>query len=1509
MTDRREHVSGVKVAAKRLDRTKHFARRNWLLLVLACVLVVLQGSAIGATVLPGLRAPLLAEPATPSTFRNGMSATSSGGLNTGDAEIVELARGLKYDPGLMYKFVHDHIKFTPMWGEVKGPYMTWMDRSGSSFDQAALMIALLEQAADNNTEYTIADPCFVVGEIQLSASQFTSWFDVPNNAETAERVLARAGLYGSVVEGDNSTILSVNLEHVWVIVDINDVTYQFDPSFKSHSVAYGIWNVSHIIGIGEAWYDDDDFLADATDPNDCLSASLVANLLKAHTAELIDHLKAERSDQDLTDVLSAKRINPVDESALPPTSLPYTVARTPVDDEFDVNNVPDMYRTTLRIQHAGIDKTFFSSDIYGRRLSLQYNGSDQPQLVLDGTVEATGNITDSGQPYDLTFTVDHPYNSGDFDETTTIKVVSGGFYHIVNGWADTGTPILRKQRDLLEEYRYDSEDDTTEPILGQSYALIGTTWLAQTSRVRFIAGSLVDTTLVNHHLVGVAGQTDPNGAPYIDMPLGCMGVTSDTNDTDGRQGVFQATANYASAFQCQVIEQLQDCNAVSTVALFSMALEEETYDDIFSVTENNWASIQSQLYNYSQVEIADVNTYVDAGYTVYVPECGDLTVDDWTGTGFQALHFDASCMAVSYRISGGYSGGAAASNAALSPSTTMDNCYGAEYGRSGDGAYGFGSTDLTIGSGGYPFGLSFSRQYSTRRRLEDGPLGLGWTHSLDIQALVKSDSFQFLGMDSAIDAAAQIVSLFIACDLPSQWSPSVQKDTAASLCASWMIEQIADEVVVIKQGSGTTTFVKDPNDTYHGPSDGSLKLTTYNGNFRLKTSSGIVKDFDSDNDNRISQWKDAHGNIVDFTYANGKLTQVAGKIGGSVTSRFLTLSYDGNYISGISDSASRSVSYSYDANDQLIGFTNLDGNDVTYEYDDDEAGLMTKIYSPIDDVNAVLTVFYDSLGRMVQQVDANDCTWDYYLATYRSEVMGPNQIAPNETVAKRFSTVRWANPEARTTTRTDQMGRQTISEYDGQIRTEAVLYPTGMSTEYTYDENDRVTKVDSLSVAGSGDGTLTTYKTYRSFENAAGYWFVDPNQATDGAGNITKYEYDYDPNYPTDHDVGNLMKITYPPVDAPSDMNRPTVEYTYNSYGQILTKTDAEGMVSKFEYYDPNQGAGLKKTIVDYGTGRLNLTTEYTYDSVGRVVSTKDPRGYTHEKEYYPSGLLKETTGPEACSCQNRSYEYYADGKLKYVKTYLGSSSSSSGNDFSSDPNCVALWSLEDEALTADSIGSNTLTASSSPDANTSDYQEGAASGDTTSGYLYVTDANLDSDFPLKSGDTNKDFTVAFWMKAPWGRTITSGGIIYGKGGAYGVYSFGVGFRESSGAGSGRIVANIGIYGGTNHDIIASSKVIQRDQWYHVAVSYEDKSTYGTVKIRIYDPNDDSVTETVDSSPESINVEGGDVKIGAYRYSTQRYAGLIDELVVFKDILTSTEIDEVREGTYGSSSSPYTSVM
>lgn len=273
-----------------------------------------------------------------------------------------------------------------------------------------------------------------------------------------------------------------------------------------------------------------------------------------------------------------------------------------------------------------------------------------------------------------------------------------------------------------------------------------------------------------------------------------------------------------------------------------------------------------------------------------------------------------------------------------------------------------------------------------------------------------------------------------------------------------------------------------------------------------------------------------------------------------------------------------------------------------------------------------------------------------------------------------------------------------------------------------------------------------------------------------------------------------------------------------------------------------------------------------------------------------------QVTNPAAATWYIMLRAYQAYSGMTLVATY---GSATVGNDFSADPACVALWRFEPGELITDTIGTNTLSLQYTPTSVTSDYQEGAGCVDLTAGQFVVADTDLDAGFPLKNGDTNKNFSVAFWMKAPYGQDSATGGVIYGKGGSYGKHSFNVAFLEAAGAGSGNINVHIGIYGGMNHDTITSAKIIERDQWYHVAVTYDDQGTFGTVRIRIYDPSDDSVHETVDITIESINVSDGDVKIGTYRYANQTYVGLVDELVVFNDVVTPAEIDLIRQGSYG----------
>ena len=1223
-------------------------RKGTLWVILTGVLLA-QTAAVQAD-LPGFRAPLPTTPATPSDFRNGASLTPNGaGASTNDAELQELARGLKYDPGLMYKFVHDYIKFYPVWGDLKGPYMTWMDRSGNGYDQASLMIALLKEAKDHCTAYTVAEPNYVVGEIQLTGTQAFDWLGLVDSADEASAILARAGIYATVTDDGSGGISNIRMEHVWVKVKINGQTYEFDPSFKSHTRTNGLTSVGLKSAMG---YNQTTFLSDAEQGSSSgtpwikdLNKANIRDDLDTYSDKLIEYIRDNLSDGGLADLVGGKSITPAADSALPPSSLPYTVQSR--DYEFDIAHTPNMYRTSLRIQTSGIDQTLWSSDIYGRRLTLRYNGSNQPQILLDGTVKATGSATTPGQQYDLTLTVTHPYESTVFNGAVTVKVTSGGFYQIVNGWGDTDTKIIETHRGKLEQYIFDGYSNSSEEVLGESFNLVGLTWLAQTSKMRSLAATKAcySATLINHHMVGVTGQY---GTPYIDIPLGHLGVYR----YEDPNGVFLTVAGHAGAYEHEVIRQLQDCNSVSAINLLEQANDRTTYDKIYYANSSNWSSVQSNLQSYSQAEKDLVSSYVNGGFTVRLPEYGDLNKDNWTGMGFQAVLANASTMAASHIISGGYSGGAGTrSNDGMSPSELFDR--GDVFAGEREGTYHFDSTDMTIGNGGMPFGLSLGRTYSSQRRLQDGPLGLGWTHGFDITAAVRSDSFQALGGDSVIDAAPHIVALTVTDDFLSSYPGEISENMIAALCESWLMDKMMNNLATIEVGGGKTQFVKIPdannaNGFYNPPTRQTLKLVLNSGNLRLKTPNGIFNDFDSTG--RMSEWSNAYGSKVAFTYTSGKLTSVACKIDGSTTSRSLSFVYTGNRITRVNDSASRSIYYTYDASGNLIEYTNPDANDTTYQYDATYKGQLTKVFSPVDAVNPVLTNVYDTLGRLKQQIDANDYPTDYYLASYRAETMEPNQTDPNG-VTKRFSTIQWADELGRPIRSIDQLGRESTTEYDGRSRMTGRTSPTGTSSQYGYNQYNRIVDANSICKPGSPHTDPNTYVSFDfgSNENGQGRWFVHQKQATDANGLNVNYYYDYNdvPTYGTA--LGNLMKIVYPQVDAPADTNRPVVQFTYNSYGQMLTKTDPMGMVTKFEYYLASAGADLKKTIVDYGTGKLNITMEYTYDSVGNMATVKDPRGYITQSQYYNSRLPKKTIAPSPFSYET-IYEYYADGKVKHVK-------------------------------------------------------------------------------------------------------------------------------------------------------------------------------------------------------------------------------------------------------------------
>ena len=233
-------------------------------------------------------------------------------------------------------------------------------------------------------------------------------------------------------------------------------------------------------------------------------------------------------------------------------------------------------------------------------------------------------------------------------------------------------------------------------------------------------------------------------------------------------------------------------------------------------------------------------------------------------------------------------------------------------------------------------------------------------------------------------------------------------------------------------------------------------------------------------------------------------------------------------------------------------------------------------------------------------------------------------------------------------------------------------------------------------------------------------------------------------------------------------------------------------------------------------------------------------------------------------------------------------------NDFSGDSNCVALWRFEDGALTVDSIGTNTLTAVGVPTADTSIYKEGGASVNYNSTYHGIFDADLDTGFPLKNGDTNKKISVCFWVRFT---NLPGTGLQ-----TYLFSKWKVANQRSiliqcyNDGASSRFYLSIGSDAGD--EFVDHGSALSAEVWYHIGVTYQDSDK--SYKIRIWDDNAGALlggAEVSGNTTNDIRVSTDPVRI-AYP-SPYDWQGKIDEMVVFNRILTSDEIDQIRAGTYG----------
>jgi hypothetical protein len=477
--------------------------------------------------------------------------------------------------------------------------------------------------------------------------------------------------------------------------------------------------------------------------------------------------------------------------------------------------------------------------------------------------------------------------------------------------------------------------------------------------------------------------TDAYGeAPTVDFPLNMMLcwplVASDAQAAANKaERVFFAASCIISSMERACLEQsIYPENAISTMRLLKKALEQQVpIHMVESIAEYDTLVASLSIPSAADTEI---RTTLTGGGRVIFPESFDLSAGNYVGAGYVLMEAgtDGTIEKISMKISGGLSGGSAEKPVGINTKRPnlraaadvvpkarskipphMADSKGSTLGDPIDattGSFITSSTELVLGSGAAPTGLSFTRYLG---RVSGDPVGLGggWTHNYDIRLVFRSPNdinwrnagvSEFVPLQMGASALGDIV-LEGDSSFPPVFPPvandrmNIRSCVVSALIADWVGEQLVQKRACVVMGNNSFEFVKRPDDSFAPPPAiaATLKKDETDGTYTLEFYKGLQIKFDSTTGKftHIIDPNTASQNTLTAEYVNGDLWKVTDCYG-----RHLIFEKQSNgKLGSVTDSTGRSanlvnfnVSYWTDpmgyGNQRMhdIGITDANGNEV-----------------------------------------------------------------------------------------------------------------------------------------------------------------------------------------------------------------------------------------------------------------------------------------------------------------------------------------------------------------------------------------------------------------------------------------------------------------------------------------------------------------------------------------------------------------------------------------------------
>jgi len=665
-------------------------------------------------------APLVSPSAANSYYGSGTTHTTAAWATTRPTEIKELAKGLgsgQYSAAdytqHVFEYVYNNIAIEYRYGLAKGALGALLDQSGTPFDQAHLMVELLREG--NVTA------SYQVGTITLTGTQFYDWTGI-TNATAACRLLADGGIPATINGSSDAncnisgTVSTVTLSHIWVSAN----SKLYDPSYKKHTFKTGI-DLANAMNCGTDANSTCGetvraaLMSGATSSTDSgvpylqnLNQTNLETTLKNQATTLQNYLQTNYPNAELDDIIGGKRINPAG-LPTPGASLPYGSSLT-ISWSGDI---PNQYRTTLRVQFDNLDTTFYVDEIYSKRLRVfgktendvgETSTTRKTALYLEYKIiqlSTRAGATLSND--DLTLLVNHPYtaNSGAYmDETLTQKTYAQGKYTsgtlvngsnfvfnrftILHGWGNAGPGHLQLISKLqqLNVHSVDLDDPSNPDHLfyicnagagnasslktASSTLLVNldclslhvptqaVTWLAQNSRALELMGAVNKSAIHIHHSVGSISESVINVESSLSM------ITMEENSSDRYAAIF-STGAVSSRLEGGITEQVYDTwEGYSGGSL--LVRSNQQGHRFYEATNANLSTVLTKLdSDWTSSRRSLVTSYIADGNTLIIPQNGKVGTFTFgsvtkTITTSSFFAYKPTAEAISYIVGEGFKG-------------------------------------------------------------------------------------------------------------------------------------------------------------------------------------------------------------------------------------------------------------------------------------------------------------------------------------------------------------------------------------------------------------------------------------------------------------------------------------------------------------------------------------------------------------------------------------------------------------------------------------------------------------------------------------------------------------------------------------------------------------------------------------------------------------------------------------------------------------------------------------